>query len=285
MQAVAPPTTPTVIKHDSVAGQLSARPIYVYLPPGYHHSDQSYPVIYMHDGQNAFEAFKQDSFAGVSWQADLTAERLIGAGQMRPCLIVAVANGLEQRLAEYLPPYSCYRHTVQHPHNKRRKLARQICGRADVTFRYYAEDVAGFIRAHYRVKQGREHTATLGASMGGLFSTYIALRYPEFARHHAALSPSYWITRERGGQLGIIRQLFETPKRDLRLWLDSGEGRNIPGGDDDNKFCTLAMREALLQAGYREGEEVQYFLAKGAKHCEADWAARLDLVLRFLMPA
>jgi predicted alpha/beta superfamily hydrolase len=282
----AQPRTPEVIKHDGFQGRLSERAIYIYLPPGYHDDTTAhYPVIYMHDGQNVFETYKDDSFAGVSWQADLTANALIAQGAMRPCLIVAVANGREQRMAEYMPPYAYFRHTIRNPKTKKRKVKQTIYGMADTTFRYYAEDVAGFVRSHYRVLTDRAQTATVGSSMGGLFSTYIALTYPHFARHHAALSPAYWVTNQGRGQLGITQQLSQAPKRDIRLWLDSGEGRNIPGGDDDNKFCTLEMYEALLAAGYTEGADFQYFLAEGAKHHEADWAARLDRVFRFLMPA
>ena len=38
-------------------------------------SRRRYPVLYLHDGQNVFDA--ATSFAGVEWGADETAERLI----------------------------------------------------------------------------------------------------------------------------------------------------------------------------------------------------------------
>src|SRR5207253_11267298 len=54
------------------------RTLVVYCPPGYRdHPDLRYPVLYMHDGQNIFDA--ATSFLGVEWQADETAERLIKA--------------------------------------------------------------------------------------------------------------------------------------------------------------------------------------------------------------
>ena len=52
------------------------RDILVYLPPGYRRfSRKSYPVLYLHDGQNVFDA--ATSFAGVEWGVDETSERLI----------------------------------------------------------------------------------------------------------------------------------------------------------------------------------------------------------------
>ena len=52
------------------------RDVSVYLPHGYGRARQCrYPVFYMHDGQNVFDA--ATSFAGVEWGVDETAQRLI----------------------------------------------------------------------------------------------------------------------------------------------------------------------------------------------------------------
>lgn len=268
-------------------GTLSPRALYIYLPPGYRTDvPRSYPVLYMHDGQNCFEAFAGDSFSG-SWRADETADALIEAGRMQPCLIVAISNGGERRLAEYLPPYSTFNHhppRPKHPHSKAKRPLR-VRGVAEKTARYYQHEVAPFIAANYRVLTGRKHTATCGSSMGGLFSTYLAWEHPEFAKHHAIMSPSYWMTRSQEGQFETIERIKRAPKRDLRIWLDSGEGtEKRPGGDDDNKFVTLKARRALLEASYREGEDFVYYLDRGATHHESAWAKRLPKVFEFLFP-
>jgi len=130
------------------------------------------------------------------------------------------------------------------------------------------------------VLRGREHTATCGSSLGGLFSAYLAFEHLEFARHHGVLSASFWAT-ERGGKLQMLERWQRLPVQDVRLWLDSGTGE---GDSDDNRAVTLAAREALLAAGYREGEHFVYHLAEGAAHTEAAWAARFSAVLRFLFP-
>ena len=47
------------------------RDIWVYLPPGYRRFSRTrYPVLYLHDGQNVFDA--ATSFAGVEWGVDET---------------------------------------------------------------------------------------------------------------------------------------------------------------------------------------------------------------------
>ena len=267
-------------------GSLPTRALYLYLPAGYDESATRYPVLYMHDGQNLFEAFVDDSYLG-SWRADETANRLVSEGRMQPCIIVGVSNGSEARLAEYLPPYASY--TLPAPKEKRRSKGRKkiplkpLQGRADETFAYYRDEVAPFVAANYRVLTGREHTATGGSSLGGLFSTYIAWEHPEFARGHAILSPSYWITRDKGGEMETVKRLREGEPRDLRLWLDSGT-LDSPGKGDDGMEDTKAARDALLANGFEPGPDFRYFLDEGGAHHEDAWAARLPQIFEFLFP-
>ena len=75
------------------------RDVLVYLPKGYRRSHtQRYPVLYLHDGQNVFDA--ATSFAGVEWGVDETAQRLTAAKLIEPIIIVAVANTGEDRIHE-----------------------------------------------------------------------------------------------------------------------------------------------------------------------------------------
>ena len=66
------------------------RDVMVYLPPGYGDSENRYPTLYMHDGQNVFDA--ATSFKGIEWGLDESAEALIQAGRIAKCIIVAVAH-------------------------------------------------------------------------------------------------------------------------------------------------------------------------------------------------
>ena len=64
------------------------RDILVYLPPGYQRfSWRRHSVLYLHDGQNVFDA--ATSFGGVEWGVDETAERLIRSKAIDPIIIVA----------------------------------------------------------------------------------------------------------------------------------------------------------------------------------------------------
>jgi predicted alpha/beta superfamily hydrolase len=113
--------------------------------------------------------------------------------------------------------------------------------------------------------------------MGGLFSAYLAWEHPEFARHHAIMSPSFWITRTRQGPMRTIERLRTGHPRDIRLWLDSGTV-------NDGLEQTLAARDALLENGYIEGSNFRHYIDEGASHNEAAWAGRLPLIFQFLFP-
>src|SRR5438105_13357812 len=61
----------------------------VWLPPGYDdptNQSESYPVLYLNDGQNLFES--STSFTGVEWQVDETADRLIRETSIPSLIIV-----------------------------------------------------------------------------------------------------------------------------------------------------------------------------------------------------
>lgn len=270
-----------VLKIADFPGRLSPRPLYIYLPPGYDDApERDYPVLYMHDGQNCFEAYAEDSNFG-SWRADETADRLIQQGLVRPFLIIGVSHGGSDRIAEYLPPYAHFA-----PELVKRMPSIPIGvpqGRADQTFAYYRDDVAPAIQSQFRVLTGREHTATCGSSMGGLFSTYIAWEHTDFARHHAIVSPAYWIERDRHGRFPTIERLNQTPPPDVRLWLDSGT-QDSPGQGDDGLPETTTARDILLANGFSLGTNFQFFTDNGAAHNESAWAKRLPHIFQFLFP-
>jgi predicted alpha/beta superfamily hydrolase len=247
------------------------------LPPGYE-SDlhKTYPVLYMHDGQNVFESFVEDSYAG-SWQADKVADKLIANGELQTCIIVGVSHGTKERIKEYLPPYSHFPLRLNSPV----KGEAPIKGAADITADYLIQDVAPYIQKHYRVKSGRKHTATCGSSMGGLFSLYLAWEYPGFAKNHAALSPSIWATKTKAGQFEILEKVQRSASPDIRLWIDSGTYAVNKQGNDGQAETSLANK-ILVNNGFIDGDNLQHYLDRGADHSESAWRNRLPKVFKYL---
>jgi len=67
--------------------------------PGQKYGPGPWPVLYMHDGQNIFNA--GTSFSGYEWEVDETLERLMGEG-FTPCIVVGITN-TNLRFQEYMP--------------------------------------------------------------------------------------------------------------------------------------------------------------------------------------
>jgi enterochelin esterase-like enzyme len=100
---------------DSVTGDLrlhefhssifrNARMLRVWLPPRYDAPEnvtRHYPVVYLNDGQNLFD--RATAFAGVEWQVDDTADRLIRQEVIPPLIVVGIDNTQGDRIKEYLP--------------------------------------------------------------------------------------------------------------------------------------------------------------------------------------
>src|SRR5687768_5349467 len=68
-----------------------SRRIWLYLPPEYSSSHKHYPVLYMHDGQNLFDA--NTAFGGEEWGIDETLNAI-----KNKCIIVGIDNGAAKRI-------------------------------------------------------------------------------------------------------------------------------------------------------------------------------------------
>jgi predicted alpha/beta superfamily hydrolase len=250
--------------HENFGSQFLTVPrnIMVYVPPGYGaNPEQRYPVLYMHDAQNLFNP--ADAFGGVAWAADETAQSLILSGQIEPLIIVGIYNSGEKRIDEYTP--------VKSPVGKMKGHG----GQADAYGRMIIEELKPFIDKHYLTRPEREYTGIGGSSLGGLVSLYLGFKHPGIFSRVAALSPAVWWANNQ-----IIRETAKLPERiPLRIWLDIGkkEGTRI-------KHQVRALKEMLLAQGWQHQLDFAYLEIPEARHDEAAWAARFDLVLKFLYP-
>ena len=87
----------TVLDNAFFMPQLNkSRRIWLYLPPDYYTTAKKYPVLYMHDGQNLFDAFY--SFAG-EWGVDESLNKLFAEGDYG-CIVVGIDNGGADRIKE-----------------------------------------------------------------------------------------------------------------------------------------------------------------------------------------
>ena len=85
--------TGNIQQHPGFESRLlrNRRDVSVYLPRGYARASKCrYPVFYMHDGQNVFDA--ATAFAGVEWGVDEIAQRLTKEHLIEPLIIVALGG-------------------------------------------------------------------------------------------------------------------------------------------------------------------------------------------------
>lgn len=243
----------------------NSRNVLVYLPPGYRRTrTRRYPVLYLHDGQNVFDA--ATAFNGTEWCADETAQLLIEHHLIEPIIIVAVANTGLDRIHEYAPT----RGRLQQGKRKRSK------GRLRQYGSFLINELKPFIDARYRTLTDPDSTGLGGSSLGGLATIVLGIWFPNVFRRLAVMSPSIWW--DDCAIYKIVDKIDDKTRPPLKIWLDTGT--HEPGWE---RCATL--RDGLVEKGWRVDDDLHYLEAEGAEHSEAAWAERFDDVLRFLYPA
>jgi predicted alpha/beta superfamily hydrolase/uncharacterized protein involved in tolerance to divalent cations len=245
------------------------RDILVYLPPSYDAQDaqaRRYPVLYMHDGQNLFDA--ATSFAG-EWHADETMEML--ARQGLEAIIVGIPNIGERRFQEYIPFASPDVEGVQ--------------GEEYVAFT--ADTVKPIIDRDFRTRPERGATGVAGSSLGGLISLYAYFSRPEVFGLAGVFSPAL-----RWGKRGIFPFINRAEFSPGKIYMDVGTAEGVGLADTRRaqrpfafQYLLLVRRmdEMLRRKGYRPGVSLRYVEDEGGIHHESAWARRLPAALRFLL--
>ena len=254
--------TGNIKEHRGVRSKIlgNRRDVMVYLPRGYRRwSRKRYPVLYLHDGQNVFDA--ATAFNGVEWGVDETAQRLIRSGLIEPLIIVAVANTGEERVHEYAPTRGKF--------DKRTGSK----GLLKNYGRFLVEELKPFIDRKYRTQRGPESTGLGGSSLGGLATLVLGLWHSNVFSRLAVLSPSVWW--DDCVIYGMVESLQD--RLPLKIWLDTGTHEE--GWERARK-----LRDILVEKGWRLDDDLEYTEIEGADHSEGAWSMRVDPVLRFLFP-
>lgn len=224
----------------------NVRDVLVYLPPSYFTSERRYPVLYMQDAQNLFDAGA--SFGGVEWQVDETMEMLADEGL--EAIVVGLNHGFERRITEYNP-------FPQHG------------GSGDRYLRFMTDTVKPVIDREFRTRPEREQTGVMGSSMGGLISLYSFFHAPQTFGFAGVMSPSLWV-----GGGAIYADVDAAPFSPGKIYLDNGM----------RESSARRMFGWLTKKGYQRDVDLRYVAEPEAEHTESAWARRLPDALRFLLP-
>ena len=217
------------------------RRIWIYLPPDYHTSSKHYPVIYMHDGQNLFDAFY--SFAG-EWEIDESMNELFDMDDYG-AIVVGIDNGGGERINEYSPWYN----------------PGYGGGDGEAYASFLVETLKPHIDSTFRTRPGREYTAVAGSSMGGNISMYTIAEYPNIFSKAGIFSPAFWFSDSIYPY--VESKTFTEPIR-VYFVASENEGASVIAN-------MLMMYELLLEEGIAETDLLFLNEPDGA-HSEWFWA-------------
>jgi predicted alpha/beta superfamily hydrolase len=244
--------------HSDILG--NDRDITLYLPPGYgDRDDVRYPVLYMHDGQNLFEA-ERAFIPGQHWRLGEAADEAIASRTARPMIIVGIDNTGASRIDEYTPTHDPLRNGG---------------GKANDYGRMILEELKPAIDGKFRTLPDAPNTALGGSSLGGLATLHLGLTHPDVFGNLAVMSPSVW-WHNRAILSDVER--FASPQRP-RIWLDMGGREGVEGLND-----ARSLRDLLRSKGWSDDADFSYFEDRRADHSERAWAKRAPAVLEFLFP-
>ncbi len=227
------------------------RRIWIYLPTDYSTSTKTYPVIYMHDGQNLFDAFY--SFSG-EWGVDESLAAKQNLGDFG-AIVIGIDNGGSNRMNELNP----WVHPLYGG------------GQGNQYLEFIVNTLKPYVDSAFRTKPDRLNTGIAGSSMGGLISLYGGIKYQNTFGKVGVFSPAFWIAPQL---YSYVRNapIINTPK----IFIIGGgkESANL-----ENEM--IAMVDTLNNTGYPLSQ-INYQLKPDGQHSEWFWKREFPAVYSWL---
>ena len=239
-------------------------PYNIYLPPDYGTADRRYPVLYMLDGQNLFDACLSD-VSHQEWGVDETVHRLVAEKKIPPLIVVGVDHAGKDRAHEYLP-YKDYvgGSDMDEPAGKRFPD-------------FLTGEVMPLVDGRYRTLQGQPNTGIGGSSYGGVASLYALLARPGQFGYGLIESPTLWV-----GMGQPVRDTDPLVAMPARVFMAFG-GKEAGDPAVSDKMIGLVRRvEANFRAAGYDDSNIRVVIEPEALHSEPAWASRLPGALTFL---
>lgn len=234
-----------------IPGLHRERTVRIYLPPGYAHSQRRYPVLYMHDGQNLFDA--ATAYAG-EWGVDEALNALANSRGLR-VIVVGIDNGGAERIRELNP--------FDNPQYGK--------GEGEQYLAFLVAVLKPWIDQHYRTRPDRQHTAIMGSSMGGLISSCAINRYPQVFGSAGIFSPAYWLAPQV-----FADTLAQPPPRTERIYFYAG------GSEDETMVPDVKRMVALLRDSGLPAHNLEVRVNPVGRHNEAAWRAEFPRAVEWL---
>lgn len=227
------------------------RRIWAYIPKSYATGKKSYPVIYMHDGQNLFN--EQTAPFG-EWGIDEALDTLMEKTG-KEAIIIGIDHGGDKRMNEY-NPYD----------NK--KFGK---GEGELYVDFIVHTLKPSIDKKYRTLKDSTNTYIAGSSMGGLISMYAALKYPGVFAGAGVFSPAFWTADSIYNFASVAGR---TGSRKKYYFYAGGQEGSTMVPDMDK------MIRIIESKGNYETRRV---VDPSGKHNEAKWRQEFPDFYRFIM--
>lgn len=233
--------------------------VLVWLPPGHDDGDERFPVLYLHDGHNAF--LRSRSFAGGTWEVGEAMSRL--AAQGLPAIVVAVPCSPDRRGEEY----------SQYPHPELGG------GEAHAYATFLTDRLKPAIDRVLSTRPEPESTIVAGSSLGGVVSAYLWQTRPDVIGGAGLFSPAFWWPGEQA--LVDLEQSMSLRRKGARVYIDVG-GREEPG-EPDIEAAYVRDAERVVRGLREQRIPMRYVYDSAAMHLEAEWARRFPEAIRWLL--
>ncbi|MEA3265087.1 MAG: alpha/beta hydrolase-fold protein [Pseudomonadota bacterium] len=270
-------------EHVAAAG-LPEQRLTIWLPPGYDKGSKRYPVLYMHDGHNLFDPAKSN-FNKV-WAADKAMLAAVKSGNVEPHIIIGVWAPGRDRYRQYLPQ-TIYQAASGTP---RAAMDAMIEGPvvSDAYLAWLAGPLKQWVDASFRTRPGRDDTAIMGSSIGGLMSCYAFLERAETYGRAGCVS-SHWPAADPtkvGPANPELIALWDGwfaarlgQPNGRRVWMDHGTATL------DAFYAPYQQKidARFAASGWQRGRDWESKVYEGAEHEENAWARRLPEVFGWLL--
>ena len=236
------------------------RLIRVYLPVHYYESEEKYPVLYMHDGQNVFN--DQEAIG----EASLRLENYLDENELQ-VIVVAIDQNPEERINEYCP--------WENGDYSKKVLGESGTsgGKGGEYVDFIVDELKPFIDRKYRTLS--EDTAMAGISLGGLITVYAMCRYPEVFKHIAVFSSAFYRNQEE-----IEKMIREADLSSvISIYLDCGEKESA--NETVNGYF-LASNMSVFDLLKSKAANTEFTIIKDAEHHYSFFRKRVRHIFSFL---
>lgn len=277
-----------LIVWDSINTTFTPNPaIFIWLPPNYKKYNK-YPVVYMQDGQMLFDSTL--TWNKQSWEVDRILGFAIRTKQLKPCIVVGIANGGIYRRSAYFPqkPFENLPKATQDSLLYEAKTANKQAlfhGKinSDAYLKYLVNDLKPLIDREFATLPNQLNTFIAGSSMGGLISWYAVSQFPEIFAGAACLS-THWPGAHNLENNPIPNQFIQfltnncKPFEGKKMYFDCG---NV--GLDSLYPKIQNKMDSVYKTCLNDKMELKSERFLNDDHTETAWQNMLLIALQFLL--